>query len=95
MQLELQRIIAANLLAHRKALGLTQDRFAERIGKKRQFVQAVEAGRQNLRLSTIEGVAIELGIPPHSLLVPRPSEEPLSSIEGALTGEEGAVRDSV
>lgn len=49
---------------------MTQLRFAELLGKKRQFVGEVEKGSQNLRLSTVEGVAIQLGVPPHSLFIP-------------------------
>lgn len=47
----------------REAMGLTQERFAERAGLSYKYYQAVEGGRKaDLRLSTIIKLASGLGI---------------------------------
>jgi transcriptional regulator with XRE-family HTH domain len=49
--------------ALREAMGLTQERFAERAGLSYKYYQAVEGGRKSdLRLSTIIKLAAGLGI---------------------------------
>lgn len=63
-------VVGANLRAIRRSRNLTQEQFAALIGRKRQFVGSVEAGRQNLRLSTVESLAAGIGVSPSSLFVP-------------------------
>ncbi len=47
----------------RKALGLSQEAFADLIGMHRTYFGAVERGEKNLQLSTLQRVAAGLDVP--------------------------------
>lgn len=55
--------LVARLRELRKALGLTQEAFAERAGLKYKHYQAIEAGRKpDIRFSTIQKLAKACGL---------------------------------
>ncbi len=59
----------ARVKALRRALGMTQEAFAERAGLKYKHYQAVEAGRKTeIHLSTVEKMAQACGLEPAELL---------------------------
>jgi transcriptional regulator with XRE-family HTH domain len=65
--------MAKHLLARvkdlRKALGLSQEAFAERAGLKYKHYQAIETGRKtDIRFSTLEKLAKACGLEPWELL---------------------------
>jgi transcriptional regulator with XRE-family HTH domain len=65
--------MAKHLLARvkdlRKALGLSQEAFAERAGLKYKHYQAIETGRKtDIRFSTLEKLAKACGLKPWELL---------------------------
>lgn len=68
-------------------LGLTQERFAERIGRGRAWVAHVERGRKNPTLRTVENLAGPLGGRPHERLVPSATEDPAGDEAGGEAGE--------
>lgn len=91
VELELQRALASNLRDHRKALGLTQERFAEHIGQTRAWVGRVEQGKRNLTLRTIERVARQLGVPPYTLFLPPGATVQLPQTGNGSTGPDAQV----
>ena len=65
----LQVRLAQALRARREALGVSQEAFADRIGVHRTYWGAVERGKQNLTLMSIERFAAELGVSVSSLFI--------------------------
>lgn len=61
-------VFAANVRRRRKALGLSQDRFAHEAGVHRTYVGAVERCEKNICLDNIEKFAAALGCDPGELL---------------------------
>ncbi|MEH0986375.1 helix-turn-helix domain-containing protein [Micromonospora sp. CPCC 205556] len=65
--------------------GMTQQVFADRVGKSKSWVDKVERGVRNLdRLSAIEAVARALGVAPHVLLPGKARPEPATDVGGAV-----------
>ncbi|RAO30093.1 hypothetical protein ONO86_05646 [Micromonospora noduli] len=65
--------------------GMTQQVFADRVGKSKSWVDKVERGVRNLdRLSAIEAVARALGVAPNVLLPGTARPEPATDVGGAV-----------
>jgi transcriptional regulator with XRE-family HTH domain len=58
------KVVGRKLSDARQALGLTQAEVAERLGISASYLSAVEAGRRNLTLAQLAGIAgaMRLGI---------------------------------
>lgn len=65
---ELQRTVGRNLRQHRRALGLSQEAFAELVGVHRTYMGGVERGERNLTLKSLERIAETIGVDPLDLL---------------------------
>jgi len=65
----LQVRLAQALRARREALGLSQEAFADHIGVHRTYWGAVERGKQNLTLTSIERFAAKLEVSVSTLFV--------------------------
>jgi transcriptional regulator with XRE-family HTH domain len=65
---ELQRSFGRSLLAYRRARGLSQEAFADRLGFHRTYLGGVERGERNLTLKSVERIAGRLGEDPLALL---------------------------
>ena len=74
MEGDLQRTVGRNLLAYRKARGLSQEGFADVLGVHRTYMGGIERGERNLTLKSVERIAASIEIEPLSLL--RPGTEP-------------------
>ena len=59
---ERRRALAAELVAGRKALGLSQTTVAARMGTSQSAVARLEAGDGDVRLSTVERYAAAIGL---------------------------------
>ena len=59
---ERRRALAAELVAGRKALGLSQTTVAARMGTSQSAVAPLEAGDGDVRLSTLERYATAIGL---------------------------------
>ncbi len=68
MTSELQKIVGRRLREQRRALGLSQEAMAERLGYHRTFLGSVERGERNLTLASVEQLAESLGVAPLDLL---------------------------
>jgi predicted transcriptional regulator len=62
---ERRRALAAELVAGRKALGLSQTAVAARMGTSQSAVARLEAGDADIRLSTLERYASAIGVSLH------------------------------
>ena len=65
---DLQQRVGRNLLAYRKAHGLSQEAMAEVLAVHRTYMGGVERGERNLTLKSVERIADRLGVDPVSLL---------------------------
>jgi len=63
-----RRAFATNMIRLRVAAGLSQERFAEKIGFHRTYVSAVEGCKRNVSLDNIDKIATALGTTPAILL---------------------------
>lgn len=68
MSRPLQERLGSGLRAHRRHVGLTQERIAERLGMDVRYVREIELGRQNLTLQTVDRIARTLSVDPLELL---------------------------
>ena len=68
MEGDLQRRLGRNLRRHRKAVGLSQEAFADLLGIHRTYMGGLERGERNVTLQTVERVAERLGVEPAALL---------------------------
>ncbi|MGV9216369.1 helix-turn-helix domain-containing protein [Arcanobacterium canis] len=67
---KLRATLGANVRAERKRRGLTQEGLAEQLDITPRYLAAIERGERNLTLDSIEALAAQLGVDPHSLLAP-------------------------
>ena len=68
MEGDLQRTVGLNLRAYREALGLSQEAFADLLGKHRTYVGGIERGERNLTLKNVERIAALIELEPLVLL---------------------------
>lgn len=77
------RRLVSRLLERRKALGITQQELADRIGLHKQFVSRVELGERRLDAIEFADFAAALGLSGADLLAE--VWEPLTDTEGPTT----------
>jgi transcriptional regulator with XRE-family HTH domain len=63
-------VLAANVVAHRRNKGWSQEALAFECGLHRTFVAHVERQARNIAIDNIEKLALALGIEPYELLKP-------------------------
>lgn len=64
----LRKTLGANVRTERKRRALIQESLAEHLGITPRYLAAIERGERNLTLDSIEALAVQLGVDPHSLL---------------------------
>lgn len=69
--LDYRKILAENVKAARKALGLSQEALAFETEIDRTYISGIERGKRNPSLSLIARLAERLGTTPGALLLPR------------------------
>lgn len=82
MEGELQKRVGANLRIYRLNAGLSQEKFAERLGVSLNYAGEVERGKRNLSLQSLESLALTLEIDPLDLLQP-PRSAPTAESHGS------------
>ncbi len=65
---ELQRRVGLNLRSYREARGLSQEKFADKLGYHRTYVGGLERGERNLTLKAVERIASRLRLDPLELM---------------------------
>lgn len=66
----LRAVVANNIRRHRKALGISQQDFANDIEMDRTYFGGIERGERNVSIDNIERIAMGLGIDAYLLLTP-------------------------
>lgn len=64
----LRKTLGTNVRTERKRRALTQEELAKELGITPRYLAAIERGERNLTLDSIEALAAQLGVDPHSLL---------------------------
>lgn len=64
----LQAVIAGNVARLRRAKGISQEELAEISGYHRTYVGMIERGERNITITTLEALAVSLGVEPLELL---------------------------
>jgi transcriptional regulator with XRE-family HTH domain len=68
--MEARTILARNVVALRRARGLSQEELCRRAQLTRSYLWAIEKGTRNPSLDVIARLAEVLGVEPHELLTP-------------------------
>ena len=68
--MDMRKIVGRNVLAARKALGITQEQLAERSGFSQQYISGLEQGRRNPTVVSLFEFAQALDVTPVRLLTP-------------------------
>jgi transcriptional regulator with XRE-family HTH domain len=66
-----RRVLARRVRSLRRALGLTQEELAERVGLPQAQISELESARNNIRIDNLHRLAVALGVLPHELLEDR------------------------
>jgi transcriptional regulator with XRE-family HTH domain len=67
VRVTLRKKFGQRITALRKAAGLSQEAFADRVGFARSYMSRIERGRANPSLDAIETLATGLKVPVHEL----------------------------
>ena len=63
-----RRVLARRVRTLRKALGLTQEELADRVGLRQAQISELESARNNIKIDNLHRLAAALGVRPHDLL---------------------------
>lgn len=68
MDMSTQEILAHNVRAARKRSGLSKSKFCLMLGISRPVLNAIEDAEQNIKLQTLDRLAVGIGVEPWELL---------------------------
>jgi len=69
---DLRQLLGANMKIYRKALGLSQEKLAEKVETATNYIAAIEAGRRFPSISVLEKIAIALKVDTPELFSMKP-----------------------
>ena len=87
---KLRAAFGTNLRRCRKATGISQEKFSEKIGVARSYVSEIETGRKFPSADVMERICSILGVPIHVLFLREKDSKPIEINE--LIGE---IRDDL
>lgn len=67
--MDIVKVFGTNVKRYRKALGISQESFAERCGLHRTYISAIECYRRSISLENIQRIADALGIETYKLFL--------------------------
>lgn len=67
--MDIIKVFASNLKKYRKALGLSQEEFANKCGMHRTYISAIECCRRSISLDNIQRIADALEIETYKLFL--------------------------
>lgn len=88
----IQQILGENVLALRKASGLSKGLFALQAGLSRQWLRKVERGEANMRLDTLDILAKNIGVEAWQLI--KKNDEDADAVAGPVTTDIKVRRSS-
>lgn len=63
------KVFAGNLKKYRKAQGLSQEAFSDKVGLHRTYISALEREKRNISIDNIQKIANALGIETYKLFI--------------------------
>lgn len=72
-QMDMRKLVGANVARLRRERGLTQEEVAERSGFSQQYLSSLERGRRNPTIITLYELAQALGVSHVALVEPDPN----------------------
>ena len=73
--MDIVRVFSNNLKKYRIALGLSQEKFAEKCGLHRTYISMVERFQRNISIENVQRIADALGIETYKLFIEEDGEE--------------------
>jgi len=73
--MDIIKVFGTNLRKYRSAMGLSQEKFAEKCGLHRTYISTVERFQRNVSLENVQRIADALEIDSYKLLVEEKSKE--------------------
>lgn len=73
--MDIIKVFGTNVKHYRKALGTSQEAFAEKCGLHRTYISAIECYRRSISLENIQRIADALGIEVYKLFLEENSNE--------------------
>lgn len=67
--MDIIKIFGRNLRKYRLALGLSQERFAEKCGLHRTYISDIECFRRSIALENVQRISDALGVAPYKLFM--------------------------
>lgn len=67
--MDIVKVFANNLKKYRKAMGISQEEFAEKCGLHRTYISAIECYRRSISLENIQRIADALEIETYKLFL--------------------------
>lgn len=68
----LKAVLGGHVKDIRVSRGLTQEQLAEELGVTVRYFAGIERGERNLSLDSVDTLAMQLGVPAESMLLPAP-----------------------
>lgn len=73
--MDIIRVFSINLKKHRKAIGLSQEEFADKCGMHRTYISAIECYRRSISLENIQRIADALEIETYKLFLEEDTDD--------------------
>ena len=67
--MDIVKVFGKNLKKYRLALGLSQEKFAEKCGLHRTYISTVERFHRNISIENVQRIADALGIEAYQLFI--------------------------
>jgi transcriptional regulator with XRE-family HTH domain len=64
LAMDIKKLVGANVLRRRRAIGLSQEAVAAKMGVDRAYIGAIERGEQNITLHSLWGLSEALNLHP-------------------------------
>jgi transcriptional regulator with XRE-family HTH domain len=82
---DIRQLLAANMKAYRKRLGLSQAKLAEKIDTASNYIAMIETGKRFPTPQMIERIALALGVDtPELFLSEIPESNPIKVVRGQI-----------
>ncbi|MDE7425769.1 MAG: helix-turn-helix domain-containing protein [Lachnospiraceae bacterium] len=73
--MDIVRVFGNNMKKYRIALGLSQEKFAEKCGLHRTYISTVERFQRNISIENVQRIADALNIETYKLFIEEDGEE--------------------
>ena len=67
--MDIIKVFGTNVKRYRRALGISQETFAEKCGLHRTYISAIECHRSSIALENVQRIADSLGVDTYKLFM--------------------------